>query len=492
MLPSLLFVLPVSLHRAAAHTLGRGVTGLPRRALLVSQAGGRASAAVTQASAEAKAKPSSMDLNPPRGTRDFYPGGEVGGMGLRSWLFEQWRTVAAQHGFEEYDAPVLETEELYVRKAGEDVTNQLYSLEDRSGRRLALRPEMTPSLARMVLARRGGLPLPLKWFSIPQCWRYERTTRGRRREHFQWNLDIWGVEELTAEAELLHAAVSFMRRVGLTSADVGIKVSTRAVLAELLSKIGLPNERFAETCVLIDKLDKLPEEEVRQALLQQGLSDDGVSTLLSTLKLVDFATLEEAMGADSPALTDLKRVFSLADAYGLSDWLVLDISVVRGLAYYTGVVFEGFDRSGELRAIFGGGRYDKLLSTFGGDDLPAAGFGFGDAVIMELLESKKLLPDLPTSMVDAVVFAMNDELLPQAMQLASTLRAAGRNVDMVLQPKKTKWIFKHADRLDAKFVVLLAPQEAEKGLVRVKNLGEGTQIDVEFASIVSAVPAQCS
>jgi len=300
------------------------------------------------------------------------------------------------------------------------------------------------------------------------------------------------VEELTAEAELLHAAVSFMRRVGLTSADVGIKVSTRAVLAELLSKIGLPNERFAETCVLIDKLDKLPEEEVRQALLQQGLSDDGVSTLLSTLKLVDFATLEEAMGADSPALTDLKKVFSLADAYGLSDWLVLDISVVRGLAYYTGVVFEGFDRSGELRAIFGGGRYDKLLSTFGGDDLPAAGFGFGDAVIMELLESKKLLPDLPTSMVDAVVFAMNDELLPQAMQLASTLRAAGRNVDMVLQPKKTKWIFKHADRLDAKFVVLLAPQEAEKGLVRVKNLGEGTQIDVEFASIVSAVPAQCS
>ena len=175
-----------------------------------------------------------MDLNPPRGTRDFYPDQ----MAQRTWLFNQWRQVAAQHGFDEYDSPVLETEELYVRKAGEDVTNQLYSLEDRSGRKLALRPEMTPSLARMVLARKGALPMPLKWFSIPQCWRYERTTRGRRREHYQWNMDVWGVDEMTAEAELLSASVSFMRGVGLTAADVGIKVSTRLVLSELLSSLG--------------------------------------------------------------------------------------------------------------------------------------------------------------------------------------------------------------------------------------------------------------
>ena len=202
LMSSILLVVPTSLQRsgAAATGLQRGGTAavlrtlshgspvaLSRRGLVVAQEGGRASAAVTQAaSADNTAKKKPMDLNPPRGTRDFYPGGEVGGMGLRNWLFGQWRAVAAQHGFEEYDAPVLETEDLYVRKAGEDVTNQLYSLEDRSGRKLALRPEMTPSLARMVLARKGALPLPLKWFSIPQCWRYERTTRGRRREHFQW------------------------------------------------------------------------------------------------------------------------------------------------------------------------------------------------------------------------------------------------------------------------------------------------------------------
>merc|ERR1719171_2467223 len=192
-------------------------------------------------------------------------------MALRNWLFGKWRQVATAHGFDEYDAPVLENEDLYIRKAGEDVTQQLYSLEDRSGRRLSLRPEMTPSLARMVLGKRNALPMPLKWFSIPQCWRYERMTRGRRREHYQWNLDVWGVSGLTAEVELLSAAVSFMKSVGLTSSNVGIKLSTRSVLSELLTSLGVPDDKFASTCVLIDKLDKLPEDEVRSLLLEQGL-----------------------------------------------------------------------------------------------------------------------------------------------------------------------------------------------------------------------------
>merc|ERR1719182_1273312 len=171
-------------------------------------------------------------------------------MAFRTWLFNIWRRVAALHGFEEYDAPVLETEDLYIRKAGEDVTQQLYSLEDRSGRQLCLRPEMTPSLARMVLSRRNTLPLPLKWFSIPQCWRYERMTRGRRREHYQWNMDVWGVAGAEAEAELLGAATAFFRRVGLGAEDVGIKVNSRQVLAEIMAKLGVPEDKFGATCVL--------------------------------------------------------------------------------------------------------------------------------------------------------------------------------------------------------------------------------------------------
>lgn len=420
-----------------------------------------------------------MDLNPPRGTRDFYPEE----MAVRNWLFGHWRRVAALHGFEEYDAPVLENEELYVRKAGEDVSAQLYNMEDRSGRRLSLRPEMTPSLARMVLAKRNTMPLPLKWFAIPQCWRYERTTRGRRREHYQWNMDIWGVDGLSAEAELLSASVCFMRAVGLTAAEVGIKVSTRSVLAELLSKLGVPDEKFAATCVLIDKLDKMPVDEVRAALVESGLPADSTGTLLDALAVKDFESLREVMGEESPAVRELETLFELAEAYGYREWLVLDLSVVRGLAYYTGLVFEGFDRAGELRAIFGGGRYDRLLSTFGGQDLPAAGFGYGDAVIVELLKARGLMPTLSTSSAEVVVFAMQADLQPQAVGVAAALRATGRQVDLVLEQKKAKWAFKHADRLQAGYVVIIASDEAQQGLVRIKRLSDGEQADVPTAEL---------
>jgi len=455
-------------------------TSVPaRRAVLLAQEkGGRASAAV-QAQKAADSEPAkqkgAMDLNPPRGTRDFYPED----MSLRSWLFGKWRETAASHGFEEYDSPVLESEDLYIRKAGEDVTKQLYSMVDQSGRRLALRPEMTPSLARMVLAKRQALPMPLKWFSIPQCWRYERMTRGRRREHYQWNLDIWGVSGLTAEVELLSAAVSFMSSVGLTSADVGIKISTRLVLSELLTSLGVPDDKFAQTCVLVDKLDKMPEAEIRAALLELGLPPDSAQTLLSTLAISDFSTLEAVVGADSPALLQLRELFELADAYGLREWLVLDLSIVRGLAYYTGTVFEGFDRTGELRAIFGGGRYDKLLGTFGGDDFPAAGFGFGDAVIVELLRMKDLLPGASIAGNGAVLVAcQNEALRPRAMAAAAAIRAAGGKVDLVLEAKKPKWFFKHADRVGVDFVVLFAPREAEADLAVVKRMADGEQAEV--------------
>mmetsp|Transcript_848 Transcript_848/g.1801 ORF Transcript_848/g.1801 Transcript_848/m.1801 type:complete len:272 (+) Transcript_848:306-1121(+) len=216
--------------------------------------GGRVSASVQDKNVlektggkKKKKKQTKLDTNPPKGTRDFYPED----MRLRNWLFDQWRDVAKQYGFSEYDAPVLESESLYTRKAGEEVTQQLYNFEDKGERRVALRPEMTPSLARMVMAKKGGLPLPLKWFSIPQCWRYERMTRGRRREHFQWNMDIWGVEGEEADAELLSAMVTFFESVGLTSEDVGIKVNSRLVIGEVLTELGIPPEKFAATCVLV-------------------------------------------------------------------------------------------------------------------------------------------------------------------------------------------------------------------------------------------------
>ncbi len=408
-----------------------------------------------------------------RGTRDFYPDD----MRLRNWLFERFHSAARSHGFEEYDAPVLESEELYTRKAGEEIVGQLYNFEDKGGRRVALRPEMTPSLARMVMARAGGLALPIKWYSIPQCWRYERTQRGRGREHYQWNVDIWGMNGVEADAELLSVLVQFFHSVGLKSEDLVIRISSRKVLEEVLGSLAIEGEIFAQTCVIVDKMDKLPEDVIQAQLSDLGLSSESITTILSVLGITDLDSLSSALNSDSEALIELQSLFSLCESYGISDWVSFDASVVRGLAYYTGPVFEAHDRAGNLRAICGGGRYDKLIGTLGGNDLPATGFGFGDMVVMELLADKGLLPELSNG-VDDVVFGMGTELRGAAMQVAAKLRSAGRTVDLVLEDKKMKWVFKHAERCGTTRLVMVMPDEWAEGKVRIKNLDSGEESTV--------------
>ena len=405
-----------------------------------------------------------------RGTRDFYPED----MRIRNWLFERFHSAARSHGFEEYDAPVLESEELYTRKAGEEIVGQLYNFEDKGGRKVSLRPEMTPSLARMVMARAGALALPIKWYSIPQCWRYERTQRGRGREHYQWNVDIWGMNGVEADAELLSVLVQFFDSVGLSSEDLVIRISSRKVLEEVLGSLGLEGEIFAQTCVIVDKMDKLPEDVIEAQLSDLGLLSESISTIRSVLGITDLESLSSALSSDSEALIELQSLFSLCDSYGISDWVSFDASVVRGLAYYTGPVFEAHDRAGNLRAICGGGRYDKLIGTLGGNDLPATGFGFGDMVVMELLADKGLLPELSTGVSD-VVFGMGTELRGAAMQVAAKLRSAGRSVDLVLEDKKMKWVFKHAERCGATRLVMVMPDEWAEGKVRIKDLDTGEE-----------------
>ena len=411
-----------------------------------------------------------------RGTRDFYPDD----MRVRNWLFERFHSAARAHGFEEYDAPVLESEDLYTRKAGEEIVGQLYNFEDKGGRRVALRPEMTPSLARMVMARAGALALPIKWYSIPQCWRYERTQRGRGREHYQWNVDVWGMDGVEADAELLSVLAHFFDSVGLGSEDLVIRISSRKVLEEVLGSLGIEGDTFAQTCVIVDKMDKLPADVIEAQLGELGLSPDAISKIRSVLGLTDLEALASALGGDSEAVVELSALFALCDSYGISDWVAFDASVVRGLAYYTGPVFEAHDRAGELRAIVGGGRYDKLIGTLGGKDLPATGFGFGDMVVMELLAEKGLVPDLASGVED-VVFGMGSELRGPAMQVAGRLRSSGRSVDLVLEDKKMKWVFKHAERCGAARLVMVMPDEWAAGNVRIKNLdtGEESTVPVE-------------
>lgn len=337
-----------------------------------------------------------IDTQPVRGTRDFPPED----MRLRNWLFNHFREVRALRGSppsrvrwaERSSLPFVATRcrlcsasrsgtrllwrvRACIRaKLGRRSLNrcavvlqnisfvatgvsdaplltQLYNFEDKGGRRLALRPELTPSLARIVLAKGKGLALPAKWYAVGQCWRYERMTRGRRREHYQWNMDIVGVDGVAAEAELLSAITTFFARVGLTPADVGIRVSSRKVLAALLQAAGVPAESFAPVCVCVDKMEKVPREQVMSELSALGVPAAASEALMSAMDLKSIDQLEALLGPQAEAVQDMRALWELAQAYGYADWLVFDACVVRGLSYYTGVVFEAFDRAATLRCV---------------------------------------------------------------------------------------------------------------------------------------------
>ncbi|CAN6179893.1 unnamed protein product [Urochloa humidicola] len=450
----------------------RHIHGHSRRRLLSSSASSSTLTHGEEASMKGDAD-GVVDVNPPRGTRDFPPED----MRLRTWLFDQFREVSRLMAFEEVDFPVLESEALFIRKAGEEITQQLYNFEDKRGRRVVLRPEITPSLARLVIKQGKSVSLPLKWFTIGQCWRYERMTRGRRREHYQWNMDIFGVPKVRAEAELLQAIVLLFQRLGITSSDVGIRVSSRKVLQAVLNMYSVPEHLFTEVCVIVDKLGKLTREEIEKELMSTGLSSEAVQGIIEVLSLKSLSKLEEVLGSGVEAVADLKKLFSFAEQYGYADWICFDASVVRGLAYYTGIVFEAFDREGKLRAICGGGRYDRLLSTFGSEDIPACGFGFGDAVIVELLKEKGLLPDM-SRQIDDIVFPLDEVLEGPASSIASSLRKKGRAVDLV-EDKRLKWVFKHAERINARRLILVGNSEWERGMVRVKILSTREEFEVK-------------
>lgn len=417
------------------------------------------------------------ELRPPRGTRDFYPED----LRRRAWLFEQFREVSRRFAFEEVDAPVVEHAGLFIRKAGEEIVGQLYHFEIH-GRHLALRAEQTPSLARMVIARAGALRLPLRWFSIGQNWRYERMTRGRTREHYQWNLELVGEPDVTAEAELLAAICCLWDRLGLGREDVGLRVNSRALLEETLRGGVLRRrpEAFAPLCVIVDKLSKIGADAVADLLADPAgpvaLAREDARGVVEALSA---RTLEEAAASlppGSPALAELRRLFELLDAYGIADRVRFDASVVRGLAYYTGIVFEGFDAAGQLRSVCGGGRYDHLIESLGGPPLPAVGFGMGDVVLGELLGDRGLLPDPPRGL-DDVVFALDEAQRAAAVRVATRLREEGRSVELVLGPSRPKRVLAHADRAGAARVLLVGADEAARGVVRVRDLATGEERD---------------
>jgi histidyl-tRNA synthetase len=417
------------------------------------------------------------------GFRDFYPAE----LAVRSHIVKAWREVARRYAFEEYDGPPLESLDLYTAKSGAEIVGQLYNFEDKGGRAVALRPEMTPTLARMVGARAGGLRKPIRWFSIPQLFRYERTQRGRLREHFQWNVDILGEEDVAADAEVLATALDALRYLGLGEDDIVARYNDRRLVEKLLLHAGVAEERLPDAYAAIDKLTREPEARIRQRLVDAGIDDAAAARVVAIFTLRELDALVAEHGTVPGVRDELERLGAygahLADL-GLGGMIRFDATIVRGLAYYTGTVFEIFDRRGELRAICGGGRYDQLLRSLGGADVPAVGFGMGDVVLAELLRERGLLPEY-TQGIDTYIVAVTPAERPLQREIAARLRARGAAVAYSLRAASMKAQLKEADARGAAQVVLLGPDEVAAGVAQVRDMRTGEQRTVPLDALLA-------
>jgi histidyl-tRNA synthetase len=410
------------------------------------------------------------------GFRDFYPeplpGKDAWSADARRHLFDAWRSVARRYGFREYDGPPLEPLELYTAKSGEEIVGQLYNFVDKGDRAVAMRPEMTPTLARMVAAHQRNYPKPIKWFSIPQLFRYERQQKGRLREHFQLNADVFGETDPAADAELIALLIDTLRGVGLTAEDFVVRLSSRNAWQDFYSNRGGKPEQGYAFFQIIDKLEREQEAESAAKLAALGFTLDDVRAFIG----------------NAQPTAELQRILDNLHARGLQDFVKIDYNVIRGLAYYTGPVFEAFDRKGEFRAIAGGGRYDNLVKLLSGGkvDLPALGFGMGDVVLMELLRARGRLPVF-TSGVEAFCLVEDESLRPAALGLVQALRDGGFSVEYPLTPAKPDKQFKRALELGARWLVQPAAAGDDGPAVKVKELSTRQERVVPSSGIVAAL-----
>lgn len=414
-----------------------------------------------------------MQPQPLPGFRDFYPED----LAVRAHLFRTWREVAARYGFEEYDGPPLEPLDLYTAKSGAEIAGQLYAFKDKGGREVSLRPEMTPTLARMVAARANGLKKPIRWFSIPQLFRYERQQRGRLREHFQLNCDLIGEPGPLGDAEVIALAIDVMRALGLTSSDVRVRMSDRRILHALLTAGGVTESQLVDAYQAIDKVERMARGDLSSQLSGAGLNGRAIERVFEVAALRGHAEVARELAAvpgGAEAGEPFARTIEALDAMGLGEFLEVDLTIVRGLAYYTGTVFELFDVKRALRAICGGGRYDGLLEALGGVDLPALGFGMGDVVLGELLREKGLVPEANPG-IDVFVVAVTPEDVPHVLGLAHELRDACLRCELSLAPQAVGRQLKLADARNARFAVVIGPDDRARGEVMLKDLARKTQ-----------------
>ncbi|MCE5206818.1 MAG: histidine--tRNA ligase [Chloroflexi bacterium] len=397
-----------------------------------------------------------------KGTREFYPED----MAARRWLYQTIREISESFGYEEWDGPFLEKIDLYAAKSGEElVKEQSFVFEDRGGDPVTLRPELTPSLARMIAQRQNQLIFPLRWWSFGPFWRYERPQKGRTREFFQWNIDLMGADSPEADAELISVAASFLERVGYRPGQVQIRVNNRELMDTVLSDLGIPKEMRPSIFKLIDKKAKLSSQGWQDYATEIGLSDQQFTGLCGVLDDPDLWKQSFAM----------VRVFKGIEAYGLSDYVRFDPMIIRGLDYYTGTVFEAIHLTEGGRSILGGGRYDNLVADVGGTPLGGVGFAMGDVMIQVLLREDHLLPSFKTVPARVMVAVFNMETQLDAIQLSSTIRHERINVITFPEQAKLARQFKYADRLGIRYVVLAGPEEIAQNMFALKDLASGEQ-----------------
>lgn len=409
-----------------------------------------------------------------KGTRDYYPQE----MGVRTWLYQKMRQVSESFGYSEYEGPMLELFELYIAKTSEElVEKQSYVFEDRGGDKLTLRPELTPTLARMVATRQPQLTFPLRWWSFGPFWRYERPQKGRTREFFQWNIDMIGDDSPEADAELVAIAATFLKEVGLKSSEVQILVNNRKLMDSQLSGLGIPEGMRPDVFNLIDRRDKMGRDGWLAYAAEVGLSGEQVAGVESLIQNQDLWKQSE----------ELVRLFQSLESFGIGEYVQFAPHIIRGLVYYTGTVFEAWDTAGDYRAIFGGGRYDNLVGDMGGDPVGGVGFAVGDLIISLLLENLGRLPAFDQTPAPVYVTLFDEELLQPSLALANQLRQAGIKATSQLQPDKLGKQFKYADRIGARIAVVIGPDEAANQQASLKDLKTGDQQTVGLEDLADTI-----
>lgn len=427
-----------------------------------------------------------LPTQPYKGARDFYPEDKR----LQKYVFNTWRKVVESFGYEEYDAPILESLELFLAKTGEEIVNeQTYTFEDRGGRQVVIRPEMTPSVSRMVAARRQELAYPLRWYSIPNLWRYERPQRGRLREHWQLNVDIFGVDNLGAEAEIISTADAVLKGFGATPDMYAIKLNSRKLIDFILKDyLGLNGVQQHTLAKLIDRKEKMPPEKFAaeaEAVFTPSQREAGQPD--SFLQILSVKTLGELPPAvrQHRSVGELANLILLLKGSGVSN-VEFDIAIMRGFDYYTDIVFEIFDQNPDNnRAMMGGGRYDGLVGLFGVEPVPTVGFGLGDVTMQNFLEGHKLLPPIRTE-TDAYVILIGDVYSP-ALNVINELREMGLNVALDLSGRKLDRQIKSAVKKGIHYAVFIGQKDIEDGQFEIKNLVTGKSERRSPARIVSIV-----